>query len=52
MKLKFKSFVSKTGAILPAIAFVFATLSANSTCGYYIYQEKAPKELDKLKMYK
>lgn len=50
--MKLKNLLNKAGAILPAIAFAFATFSANATCSHYIYQEKAPKKLDEIRKYK
>lgn len=38
-----KKFFKKYGHIFAALAFVFTTLTVNSTCSFFTHQEKLPE---------
>lgn len=47
-----KKIMEKFGTMIAAMAFVAATVTANSTCIYHLYQDKVPesvKSLSKIK---
>lgn len=39
----------KFGNVVAALAFVFATMSVNAACRYFMYQEPIPESVKKLK---
>lgn len=49
MKKKICSFVTRFGSTMAALAFVVATMTANSTCFWLSYQPEEPEEVKMLK---
>lgn len=47
----FKKTVVKYGACIAAFAFVFATVSANTTCAFPFYEPEEPSGFDELKKF-
>lgn len=48
---RMKKLLMKYSGILAAMALVFTTLTANSTCTWVTYQEKLPKAAKKLRKF-
>ena len=46
-----KNFLRKYGHIFAALALVFTTITANSTCSYVIHQEKLPENAKLLRRF-
>lgn len=46
-----KKFIVKYGATIVSCAFVFATISANSSCLFPFYEPEEPNGLDQLKKF-
>lgn len=46
-----KKFLMKYSGMLAAIAMVFTTLTANSTCTWMTYQEELPETAKKLRKF-
>ncbi len=46
-----KKFLTKYGHIVAAFAIMIASVTANSTCVYIMYQEKMPEAVKKLRKF-
>ncbi len=46
-----KTFFAKYSGMLAALALVITTMTVNSTCTCYIYQDELPKEAYKLRKF-
>ena len=46
-----KKFFEKYGSIVAALALVVTTLTANSTCVCYMYQDELPENARKLRRF-
>ncbi len=48
MKNMYSSWIIKAGTLFSMAAIFFASVAANTTCGFIIYQPKLPKEVEEL----
>ena len=51
MKSKISKFLVKFGGFMSAIALTLVTAISNSTCTWYIYQEKMPEQAKQLRKF-
>lgn len=43
-----KKFIAKFGTMVAALALMVATVTANSTCVYHLYQDEMPEKVKSL----
>lgn len=46
-----REFIIKYGTTIAAVAFVFVTISSNTSCGYVFYEPVEPEGLAKFKKF-
>ena len=51
MKKKVLTLFVKFGSFVSTLAFALVTVTANSTCNWYVYQEEMPKQAKKLRKF-
>lgn len=52
MKKELIEFAKKTSTVIAAFAIFFASVAANTTCGFIVYQSELPKQVDALRKFK
>lgn len=51
MKNKVLKLFTKFGGLVSALALTLVTVTANSTCVWYVYQEEMPEQAKKLRKF-